>query len=144
VVLSAVGLAMAVGLMGSEWALSNRRERRPTIWRSAVATSAFAVIVSVAVTQWPLRAAYALSTSALEDAARRLRAGEQLETPRLVGLVIVRRAELAEYVRPLVCLWTDLAPNGKTGFVQWTGDDEPLSLWSNRPLTDGWHFVTED
>jgi hypothetical protein len=105
---------------------------------------AIATIASVAFTQWPLRAAWALSAPAFEDAARRLRAGERLETPRRIGLFTVRRAAVTEYVRPLVCLWTDLEPNGYTGFVQWTGDDEPLSLWSNTRLSDGWHFVTED
>ena len=101
-----------------------------------------AVIVSVATTQWPLRFMYSLHRREFDFLAQRVRAGEQIPTPRRVGVFTVRRAEVRR--NGVVCLWTDLEPNGNTGFVQCGREHVPFSLWSIVRLDDGWQFISED
>src|SRR5437870_4867916 len=101
-----------------------------------------AAIISVAVTHWPLRVTYSLHRRAFDSLAQRVRAGEDVTSPRRVGVFTIRRAEL--YYNGIVCLWTDPQPAGNTGFVQCGRDHVPFSLWSIVRLDDGWQFISED
>jgi hypothetical protein len=109
----------------------------------ALATVALPVMIlaSVAITHWPLRLSYAWSCAAFDDIARRVRAGERIEAQR-VGPFRILRAEV--YFNGLVCLWTDLDPGGKTGFVQCPPDNPPRNLWGIVRLDDRWQFISED
>lgn len=103
------------------------------------------LLVSVGVTHWPLRAAFAISRGSFDQTAQRIGAGDSLPTPVHVGLFTIRKAELGgDLHAPIACLWTDLASAGKTGFVRCGDADPPFNLWSSLPLSDGWQFIVED
>lgn len=107
--------------------------------------ASIAVLVSVGLTHWPLRVAYAISRGAFDDAARRIRAGESLQTPTRLGLFTIREAELGgNWNAQVACFWTDLDSSGKTGFVQCGDGEPPFNLWSHLPLGDGWQLIAED
>jgi hypothetical protein len=107
-----------------------------------VGTTAIAVILSVTVTQWPLQVGYRLSRPAFDRVAAEVRDGQLPQTPCRLGVYQIRRAEV--YYNGVVCLWTDLAPSGKTGFVQCGPQDPPFNLWSHVVLDDSWQFISED
>jgi len=74
------------------------------------------VIISVAVTHWPLRVAYTWSRESFDAVAQRVRSGEHITTPLRAGLFTIQRVELSHM--SIVCLWTQPNPSGNTGFVQ--------------------------
>lgn len=144
VILSSIGLALIVMLVGPVWAFAGRASARSR-WSAAVlAWSAFAVIVSVAVTHWPLRITFALSRAALADAARRVEAGEESRVPRRIGLFTIREARAWGGRGDPICLWTEPNTAGSTGFVRSARDDAPCSPWSSVRLDAEWWFITED
>jgi hypothetical protein len=137
VLLSAAVVIVGSVLVGCRW--SGQRRIAP-----ALAASAFslAVILSVAVTDWPLRVAYAWSRNSFDAVARRVRNGEVVATPWRAGLFTIRRAELSHH--GIVCLWTKADPGGSTGFVECRRDHVPFNLWSMVALDDRWQFISED
>ena len=106
------------------------------------ATAVIAVVLSVAVSNWPLHAAYRLSRPSFEQVAAEVRQGKGFDEPRQVGLFRVARAELNH--RGVVCLWTDLEPSGYTGFVQCGPEKPPFNIWSHQALDATWQFISED
>ena len=101
-----------------------------------------ALIVSVAVSNWPLRITVAAARDRFESLAQQLRAGEAVETPLRAGIFTIRGAELSEH--GIVCLWTSPDPSGSKGFVQCGRDFVPFNLWSHTPLDGGWQLIAED
>ena len=101
-----------------------------------------AILLSVATSDWPLHAAYALSRPSFDHVADHVRAGTPPTTPCLIGLFRIRKAEVSE--NGIVCLWTDDEARGPTGFVQCGPDDLPFNLWSHARLDDSWQFISED
>jgi hypothetical protein len=137
------GLVLAVCAC-VEVATTGARDRR--VRSSAWLAGSFLMIASIGITHWPLRVSYALSRGAFDEAARRVRAGEELEMPQLIGLFTIRRGEISDRGSrgQVACLWTDLEPNGFTGFVQWPARHPPFNIWSELFLDDGWQFISED
>jgi hypothetical protein len=136
------GLAFIVFLLGSVWFGWCRFIGRPVYPAVLSSVAIFTILVSVASTQWPLRITYSLSRSAFNAAAQSVRKGEDLILPRRVGLFTIRKAEVS--YSGVVCLWTQPAAGGNTGFVQCGRDHVPFNLWSMVKLDDGWQFISED
>ncbi|WP_145286310.1 hypothetical protein [Pirellulimonas nuda] len=109
-------------------------------WFAGVTT--IAVLLSVATSNWPLRAAYALSRSSFDRVASEVRAGELPKTPCSIGFFRIRKAEV--HHNGIVCLWTNDDPSGPTGFVETGTDDLPFNLWSHVSLDNSWQFISED
>ena len=107
------------------------------------------VVASIVVFNWPLKAACSLSRPAFDHVVEQVQSGETLSTPRRVGWF---RIQLIEAPGPAenkidehgLRLWTNLHPNGKTGFVQSSPDDLRFNLWSHFKLDDAWQFISED
>jgi hypothetical protein len=137
-----VAISFIVILIGLAW----------LVWRDFVDRSAYpaalgtatilTIIVSVTLTQWPLRITYSLSRSAFDSVAQTILEGKELSMPQRVGLFVVRKAEVSH--DGIVCLWTKPAPGGNTGFVQCKRSHVPFNLWSMVKLDDGWQFIAED
>jgi hypothetical protein len=120
--------------------LHHRAQRmRPAL---IVPILALAIIISVAVTEWPLRASYAWSRNSLDAIATRVRSGEGIATPLRAGLFKIRGAEISR--SGIVCLWTHPHSGGSTGFVQTRADSMPFNLWSMVGLDERWQFISED
>lgn len=107
-----------------------------------VGTTTIAVLLSIVTMNWPLRYAYQLSRAEFDAVARRVADGEEVQTPRWIGLFRIETAEV--YRNGVVCLWTNDAPAGPTGFVQYAADDLPFNLASHYRLDDRWQFISED
>ena len=107
-----------------------------------VGTTVIAIVLSVAVTNWPLRAVFSMSRPTFDQIADDVRKGNVPKTPCRVGLYRIRKAEV--YHNNVVCLWTDLNPNGKSGFVLCPPENPPFNLWSHVPLDASWQFIAED
>ena len=101
-----------------------------------------AVLLSVITSNWPLRAAFALSRTSFDRIAAQVLAENPPETPCMVGLFRIEKAHVDRH--GIVCLWTDIDPSGATGFVQYRCDDLPFNLWSRMRLDDSWQFIQED
>jgi hypothetical protein len=106
------------------------------------AAVALAVVATVIATAWPLRLAYALSRPALQRLAVAVQAGQRPPADVRAGLFVIKQAELSR--QGVVCLWTDLDPVGRTGFVQCRADSLPENRWSSIQLDEQWHLVSED
>ena len=103
---------------------------------------AIGLLVSIAATNWPLRIAYAASSSSFNRVAQQIRSGQTISTPCMIGLFRISNAEL--HYNDTICFWTDCDPSGKTGFVQCGPDNPPFHLWSHTTLSDSWQFISED
>jgi hypothetical protein len=143
-------MAVAEILFFGAIVLIGRRQRKnqPT-WPIHLALSAsIAVVASVALFQWPLRAAYAASRPAMERIAKELYAGRKFTGPIRVGAFLVERAEIREYRREcccaptetLACLWLHVDPTGDTGFIQTWAKHDPQ--WSTS-LDNRWQFAAK-
>ena len=141
VVLLAIVLGMAIIIVGSLLIGYRRHTQRRVLSASIAPVVALGIIVSVAATHWPMRVSYAMSRSAFDAVAQRVRAGDHVK-PHRVGLFTIRRAEV--YHNGVVCLWTGLNPSGCTGFVQCGPDYVPFNLWSMVRLDGRWQFISED
>jgi hypothetical protein len=97
-----------------------------------------AILLSVATSNWPLRAAYTLSRPSFDNAAAQVRAGDPPSTPCWIGLFRIQKAEVGN--KGILCLWT----NNGTGFVQTGPNDLPFNLWSHATLDNSWQFISED
>lgn len=142
VVLLAIILSAAAIIVGSLFVGYRRYTRRRVLPALAVPTVSLAIIISVAATHWPLRAAYGLSRGSLDAVAQRTRSGEKVATTVRAGFFTIRRAELSQH--GIVCLWTHPNPGGSTGFVQCHRDYVLFNLWSIIRLDDRWQFISED
>jgi hypothetical protein len=100
------------------------------------------VVLSTAATNWPLRVSYAIHRPAFDQLAERVRAGEEVATPRQIGLFKIQRAEISH--NGIICLWTGLDSKGYTGFVQCRPDHVTFNVWSIVRLDDRWQFISED
>lgn len=108
-----------------------------------IGVTAFAVVLSLVMDDWTLRASFAISQPAFARAAERLEHGSVSEGPQWVGLVPVQRIEWDER-RRAACFWVDLHPSGRSGFVLCEQPEPPFNLWDHSRLFDGWHFIIED
>ncbi len=114
------------------------RSRRNAV----IGLAAIVFLVSVAVSNWPMRMAYGVSRPAFDQVASQIRNGDAPQTPCTIGLFRIQRAEV--YYNNVVCLWTDDDSRGSTGFVQCGPVDPPFNLWSHVPLDESWQFIAED
>jgi len=133
--------AVIVGLTVA-WLSLEGTKRKPFWPPFTTAMFALAVVATVIVTAWPLRLSFVLSRPSLERLALAVHEGRRLAAPVRVGLFVVNQAEMSP--RGVVCLWTGLAPSGRTGFVQSNANFMPLNLWSSIQLDEQWHLVAED
>jgi hypothetical protein len=101
-----------------------------------------AVCLSVWMTDWPLRIAFALSRPTLERAAQELKVGKPVPSPRFIGLFYIWRAELNGKGQP--CFWTALDSTGPAGFVLAPFGDPHYNLWSKVTLSNDWYLIKED
>jgi hypothetical protein len=100
------------------------------------------LIVSVPVTNWPLRATFWLSRSAIEQLADAVERGEDVTFPHRAGLFQVqvggRRSEQT-------FLWLDPHLGGPRGFVKAPANEPPwFNLWSSISLGENWYLIQED
>jgi hypothetical protein len=132
--------------------LGRRRRGGRATWPIHLALSAsLALVASVALFQWPLRVAYALSRPEMERVAAQLRAGRRFTKPVRVGAFLIERAEIREYegdccCRPsesCVCLWMHTGPAGDTGLVRCWVKAGPLDKAWLTPLDEQWQFVAK-
>jgi hypothetical protein len=107
----------------------------------AGACVSLAVIVSTITTAWPLRITFALSRPSFERLTDKVQAGYRLEGPERAGFFVVKQADLWGKDKENVCLWMDLDPAGKTGFVRgdWQGN-----VFSEIEVDADWRLVYED
>ena len=113
-----------------------------TLRMSLVGTTVIAIVLSIVLTNWPMRAAFAISRPTFDQIANDVRMGNELDTPFWAGLFRIRKAEV--YYNNVVCLWTHQNPAGKSGFVQCPPENPPFNLWSHITLDASWQFITED
>ena len=141
-VLSAILLSAPVVVLGSVLVGWRRHTLRPVGPAVLVALLSLAIIASVAIWQWPLRVSHDCSRTAFNWLAQRVARGEQVQTPRRVGLFNIRKAEIS--YNGIVCLWIVPDTAGSTGFVECPRDYVPSNLWSLVKLDDHWQFISEN
>lgn len=111
--------------------------------RAVVAVACIACMTSVFLTNWPLRAAFAVSKPALERLARETEAGEHLEFPRFAGTFLIREAGLTH--RGTVFLRTSCIPAGPDEFARCSADatEGQFNVWRQIDLGE-WQLIFED
>ncbi|RYF43504.1 MAG: hypothetical protein EOO38_18780 [Cytophagaceae bacterium] len=115
-----------------------------TLWANViVGLVCLATFVSVPLTHWPFRIAYALSRSELDAVALSLKSGVKFPGPMRVGFFSIEKAEIYDR-NGKVCLWTDVDSAGSTGFTQCPPNNVPFNLWSSLTLDNRWQYVSED
>lgn len=104
---------------------------------------ALGLILSAAITSWPLRLEFVLVRPALNALAVRVRHKDRIALPVRIGLLRIREVGVSR--SGVVCLWTDSNPDGKTGFVQTTREGAgEFNLWSSVAVGSDWQFISED
>lgn len=146
--MSTVGF-LACGFAGVMLTLLHQGRARNRL--ALISALSLLCIVSVPVTHWPFRLAFAASRPAFEVVANRLHDGQAVPVPTRVGRFRIKGAELRDG-RP--CLWADTSPGGATGFVRnplngvnTTRGRHPntmFNLWSAIVLGDDWAYISED
>lgn len=130
-----------IGPLYVRW-LCRRDSRRLALVAGCILLASAIANVTLELSSFPLKLGYHLSKGQMDKTAARLRAGETISTPRWVGLIRVKRAELSW--RGVPCLWTRPHPSGSAGFVQTPPDNIPFNLWSHTKIDDEWQFISED
>ncbi|MEL6401876.1 MAG: hypothetical protein AAFR26_22810 [Cyanobacteria bacterium J06626_4] len=107
------------------------------------------IVVSIMMSNWPLRIAYAFSRPAFDQVAEQVMVGETPTTPRRIGWFRVARIEAPgsaanEIDYHGLRLWTGIHPHGNSGFVRSSPDDLRFNLWSHFKLDETWQFIAED
>lgn len=138
--MAALALTPVVLAAGAAWAW----QARSRCAAAAVVAVLVAAPVGLAFTDWPVRAAFAVSRPALDRLADRAAAGGQLDGPEWAGLFLVRKvARPSGYEPGAVALILAADPSNHTRFVRPAGDrpapSQPPYLLA--PLGDGawWH-----
>jgi hypothetical protein len=103
-----------------------------------------ACMVSVIVTQWPVRLAFVVSRPSLECLAERIESGQVVVQPQRAGLFLIRSAG----IRPggVVYLWTDPDPGAPIGFVRCSRDQLQtcVNTWFSISMSEEWQLVFAD
>lgn len=143
-VLAAIAAAPILLLAAAAWACAPEPFPCSRHIRVAAALSFLALILSVAITQWPFRLAFELSRPSLERLAERVEAGYLPSAPMQAGRFRVLKATV--HPSGVTCLWLDLDPAGYTGLVRCdrVKAGSSLSLWSAYGLGPEWTLVSED
>lgn len=103
---------------------------------------AFLFSASVVLTRWPLRLGPVVYRSQFQALADSVAAGHTFNTPRRIGPFMFQRGQVE---RGYVCLWTDLDPAGRAGYVRGSAEGGiPFNIWSVISTGPGWHFLVED
>lgn len=140
-------LALVAGLA---WTFQNTAKdlAAARVWhrrRLVMTLVCIALIVSVAMTMWPLRVTFYLSQPALERLAARVEAGDALTFPQRAGLFQVWRAERGANTS---FLWLDPDRSYGVGFLHTTGKgrlpNALMGLCGSRTLSEGWEFRWND
>jgi hypothetical protein len=103
---------------------------------------AFLLTASVVVTRWPIRFGPIIYRAQFQALADSVAAGHPFDAPRRIGPFTFYQGEVE---RGFVCLWTDLDPKGRSGYIR--GSTErgvPFNVWSVISAGSGWHFLVED
>ncbi len=138
------GSFLAVAIIGFYLAVSRQRTHRRQ-WPVLLLLGCWiAVVLSAVLTAWPVRINYLVSRTGLDAIAARVQAGQRISVPVSAGMLTIRAAELSP--KGVVCLWTDLNPGGRIGFVQCSAAEANIkfNLWSLVRLTPNWQFIAED
>lgn len=103
---------------------------------------AFLLTASVVLTRWPLRLGPVVYRSQFQALADSVAAGHSFNTPQHIGPFTFQRGQVE---RGYVCLWTDLDPAGRAGYVRGSSERGiPFNIWSAISTGPGWHFLVED
>jgi hypothetical protein len=103
---------------------------------------AWLLTATVVFTRWPIRLGPVLYRSQFQALADGVAAGHPFTTPKRIGPFTFQRGEIE---RGFVCLWTDLNPNGRSGYIRGAyGDRALFNVWSIVSTGRGWHFLIED
>lgn len=135
-------LLIQAGVIAGRARHTNRRA-----WPDVVACFCIlALILSAAVTSWPLRLAFLASRNQLETLATRVEAGQTVDVPAWAGIFRIARTEIRE---PGwgggTCLWVVPNPGHPTGLVR---SDKPGGPGANVNrkirLSEHWYYLSED
>jgi len=117
------------------------------IWPDITACICLTVLVlSAAVTAWPLRLLFLASRSQLDAMAARVEAGLPVEAPAWVGAFRIARTEIrTQGWGGGTCLWVFPNPGNPTGLLR---SDKPGGPGANVNrkirLSEHWYYVSED
>ena len=124
----------------------------PTKWQTRIkmphnaitVTVSLALIVSVAATEWPLRLSYAYAKPGLNALASKVEKNQKIDLPVQLGLIRIVKVDISP--SEVVCLWTDLNPGGRTGFVKTRSEyvESQFNIWWTRSMDNDWQFISED
>jgi hypothetical protein len=101
-----------------------------------------AIVASVAIFQWPLRAAYATSRQALDRLADDVRAGKAPTGAVWAGPFRISDTEIS--YNGTACLWTDRRSGNRVGFANCDPHKLPLCPWTHITLDQRWQYLVED
>jgi hypothetical protein len=105
-----------------------------------------ALIVSAAVTGWPMRLLFLASQNQLEAIANRIEAGQTVDVPVWAGAFRIARTEIrAPGLRGGICLWVFPNPGHPTGLVRSDKPGGPGTNVNRRiRLSEHWYYLSED
>jgi hypothetical protein len=103
-----------------------------------------AVVVSVPITNWPVRVAFQMSRQSLEELATEIDGGGVRPEAGWRGAFYVARAEREH--NGIVCLWLSVGGAGNTGFVRCARQVAPrrFNLFSLESMDEDWQLIWED
>lgn len=107
-----------------------------------LATTTIGVLLSVAISQWPIQVAFRWNQTALERTSQAIRRGESLKTPCWIGTFRIEKVGMQQGV---VCLWTNASPAGETGLIHTeTAAETIFNTRSHLRLSPTWQFISID
>ncbi|WP_442511319.1 hypothetical protein SH528x_002991 [Novipirellula sp. SH528] len=113
-----------------------------SIQRYLLGIAAVAVLLSTFLFDMPLQTVFHFSRPTFDRIAGDVASGTAIKTPFWIGPLRICKVE--QHRSGVVCLWTDDAPAGHTGFVQHGPTELPFNLWSHVAIADSWQFISED
>lgn len=143
-----VTIVLSVLLMMQTAAIAGRaRYTARRTWPDiAACICILALIVSAAVTSWPMRLFFHASRDQLEALADRVEAGQTVDVPVWVGAFRIARTEIrSPMMRGGTCLWVFPQRGHPTGLVR---SDKPGGPGANVNrkirLSEHWYYLSED
>lgn len=132
--------AVAAVFMGAAFHLRPQTMLSNRIWVGIGLASL--LTASVVFTRWPIRLGPVLYHSEFRALADSVAAGHSFTSPRQIGPFTFQQGQVE---RGFVCLWTDLDPKGRSGFIRGVATSGiPFNAWSVAATGSEWHFLIED
>ncbi|MES2572602.1 MAG: hypothetical protein V4710_21440 [Verrucomicrobiota bacterium] len=136
------GGVWAVAFLATLFLLPQTASKQEMVRSWLVFGGLWLVAATILFTSWPLRIGPTVYRARFEGLAHQISSGNPVTMPQWIGPYKIERGETE---RGFVCLWLELNPAGRSGYIYGAADKSLNFNVSSLIWAGGnWHFLVED